>query len=47
MTIEITLPMELVLHRVPQHDRRGDKVQTARPVALLLEAPVPDFAELV
>ena len=35
------------VHRVPQHDGGRHQVETAGPVALLLEAPIPDFAEAV
>ncbi|ERO93881.1 hypothetical protein L411_00306 [Escherichia coli BWH 24] len=31
------------VHRVPQHDSRRHQVEAAGPVALLLEAPIPDF----
>lgn len=35
------------IHCVPQHDSRRHQVEAAGPVALLLEAPIPDFAEAV
>lgn len=37
----------LQVDRVPQDDGRRHQVQTARPVALLLEAAVTDFAQSV
>ena len=37
----------LQVDRVPQHDGRRHQVEAAGPVALLLEAPIPDFAEAV
>lgn len=37
----------LQVHRVPQHDGCRHQVEAAGPVALLLEAPIPDFAEAV
>ena len=33
--------------RVPQHDSRRHQVEAAGPVALLLEAPIPDFPKAV
>ena len=33
----------LQVDRVPQHDGRRHQVEAAGPVALLLEAPIPDF----
>ncbi len=35
------------VHRVPQHDSRRHQVEAAGPVALLLEAPIPDFPKAV
>lgn len=35
----------LQVHRVPQYDSRRHQVQAAGPVALLLEAAIPDFAQ--
>jgi len=37
----------LQVHRVPQHNGGRHQVQAAGPVALLLEAPIPDLAEAV
>ena len=37
----------LQVHRVPQHDSRRHQVEAAGPVALLLEAPIPDFPKAV
>lgn len=37
----------LQVHRVPQHDGGSHQIEAAGPVALLLEAPIPDFAKAV
>lgn len=37
----------LYIYRVPPHDGGREQVQPAGPVALLLEAPAPDFAQPV
>jgi hypothetical protein len=37
----------LQVHRVPQHDGGRHQVETAGPVALLLETPIPDFPKAV
>lgn len=37
----------LQVDRVPQHDGGGHQVQSAGPIALLLEAPIPDFTEAI
>lgn len=34
-------------NRVPQHDGGHYQIEAAGPVALLLNAPIPDFAEAV